>query len=142
LKKHHLRRKPIFIIGLFFKFLSLGLTLVASMAFSTDRDILTHTSFARGIATIPKLSSFMPIDLNIGFRAIDIDDPNYVLAGDDDDDQVATFNKFCDGGVSGDVTRELLVPSLCGRCRDSSQAFVLSCVFNLIVIVRKNVSTI
>eukprot|EP00522_Entomoneis_paludosa_P009832 CAMPEP_0172453036 /NCGR_PEP_ID=MMETSP1065-20121228/10521_1 /TAXON_ID=265537 /ORGANISM="Amphiprora paludosa, Strain CCMP125" /LENGTH=760 /DNA_ID=CAMNT_0013205195 /DNA_START=951 /DNA_END=3233 /DNA_ORIENTATION=+ len=137
-KQYHARRRPIFMLGFFLNFLALGFTLVASMAFSRNYNLLTHTSFTRGTAIVPQLSNTTGVKINIGFRAIATNDPISVT---DNGEHVVTFNNFCDDD-DGEPKQELLQDSVCGSCRESSQSFVLSCVLNIIFILRNMFSDI
>ena len=185
-KNQRIARRRIFAIGFTFNLFSLILLGVASMSISRQQDILTKTSFARGIATIPNHPPFFyrPSKHNnnslydyetdythistlyMGFRALTSDDG--ILAPPDS----VLFTTFCrDHGLlsvnSGNRRRrssnsqpnkadesrgaprtqqeafqDAMAPEICGSCSQSSQGFVVSCVFNCIFIVKNMFSDI
>jgi len=138
LKQYHRRRRPIFIIGFTFNLIALGLMVVASMAFSINYNLLSHTSFTRGVATVPQLSNSTEAIINIGFRAIAMNDPISNNGGQD----VITLINFC-GGDQDDFSKDdVLQDSVCGECQQSSYTFVISCLINMIFIIRNMFSDI
>jgi len=90
------------------------------------------------------------LKIDLGFRAVAVEN---LL---NDQKQVFLFRTFCDGPdldnddgndnnqtAVGEVVddtavdiEELMAESVCGECRDSSQAFVVSCLFNLVILVK------
>ena len=143
LKNHYLRRKPIFIVGFLLNCASLLLMIFASMAYAKNYRILTHTSFSRGTASILE-NALETLEMNVGFRAIafteEIDTSSSTAPGISGN-IVVSFDDFCS---DYDITSvgETIAPALCGDCRDSSQAFVLSCLINMILILRNMFSDI
>ncbi|KAL7576669.1 hypothetical protein ACA910_005598 [Epithemia clementina (nom. ined.)] len=160
-KNHHLARRRLFSIGFAFNLVALGLTVVASLAFSRHYTLLTKTSFSRGVISVPQWGNHTTATINIGFRAVALTDPDQIVGGN----MVSMFQEFCnvdddenaddendDDGDDllvqqqqqqpPDSVRRFLSQDLCGDCKDSSQQFVLSCVVNIILILRNMFSDI
>ena len=146
-KTHHVRRRRLFSIGLFFNIIALALTICASLAGFKDYDLLTRTSFARGHAVVQnsttssQTSTRTVLTLNIGFRAIAVDDPYSIVGGN----QVLLFDTYCDNdnlglGDNGLALRDELEHGICGDCVQSSRGFILACLFNIVVICRNILS--
>ena len=130
-KNHHTARRRIFAVGFTFNFAALCLTIVASMAFSTNFKLLTHTSFSRGDITVPSWNNSTGATIDIGFRAVAFTDPSNVVGGD----VVSSFDEFCETDKPQDSIKRFLSNDLCGECKESSQQFVLTCIINIIIIV-------
>ena len=123
---HHERRRKLFLVGFAFNVAALFLMIVASMAFTENHELLSRTSFSRGIATATNVSGV--VEMNVGFRALTINDPYGLIDAEND---VITFDTLCSGS-----DLEILKEAICGECRDSSEGFILSVIFNIILISR------
>ena len=136
------RRRRLFFVGLVFNFLALVFTIGSSMAFSRNHDILTTTSFARTEALSPQYQNGTAafVTLNIGFRAVAVDDP-FNVSGQGAGDHVVLFDTFCGSDYQGFV-KDQLGSSICGDCVESSQSFIMSCLFSIILIVRNMLSDV
>ena len=139
-KNHHLARRRLFSIGFFFNFVALCLTIVAAMAYSINFNLLTSASFTRGEITVPQWANNTMAILNIGFRAVAITDQDKIVGGD----KVAVFDDFCSEFATRpeQSVERFLEDDLCSTCRDSSERFVLSCILNIVIILRNMFSDI
>jgi len=74
------------------------------------------------------------VAFDMGFRAAAVTDHTGWYGGT----QVLTFGTICDE----DSPWVILNEAICGECQDSSNMFVVSCLFNLFVILKNMLSDI
>ena len=138
-KKNHVARRRVFAVGFCFNFAALAFTIVASMAFTTNFNLLTSTSFTRGDITVPAWNNGTSARLDIGFRAVALTDPSQVMGGD----TVSSFDEFCDSPIGDENSiQRFLSDDLCGECKERSEQFVVTCIVNVMLIGRNMVSDI
>lgn len=115
-------------VGLATNLAGWGLTIAAAFAISTDYNILRAISFSEGDVTgenVASGASIQGVAIDIGLRAVAVDNPHTSFRG------VVDFDQFCSGVGAG--LERYLKPEDCNACNDSSQSLVASLITSCVL---------
>jgi hypothetical protein len=112
--------------GFFANFLGFLATIYAALSLSESFDLIRLASFSSGDLK-SESQFFKPVSIDLGLRAIALDNPNTAVH------EVIRFDQLCD--ISADVLGSYMDPDDCAKCADVSSSLVISLIVAVVAYV-------